>query len=162
MKEKITSVFIKGKLWQDGYGNTYHQSVIHANGRLLAVSPVQYGYGNMFEYTALDVLVDLQLLEVHQAKTTAWFLEKFFGVHVYTDTEHVKKRDFSKPYTVPSNVEKFAPFSLGATVPDTLETTSEAFKDGARYALEAIEEIYGEGVTDTDIWADFFPSEEVN
>ena len=36
---------------------------------------------------------------------------------------------------------------------------TESFKDGARYALARLEEVFGEEVMDTDIWAEFFNRE---
>jgi len=36
----------------------------------------------------------------------------------------------------------------------------EAFKDGVRYALEYLrDEVYGDGVTETDIWKEHFGEE---
>ena len=34
------------------------------------------------------------------------------------------------------------------------------FKDGVRYALEELRSIYGEGVEETDIWAEYMNEEE--
>ena len=37
------------------------------------------------------------------------------------------------------------------------EAIGEAFADGVKYALEYLrDEVYGDGVMDTDIWSDFF------
>lgn len=34
------------------------------------------------------------------------------------------------------------------------------FEAGVKYALEYLEEVYGPGLRDTDIWQEFFPEEE--
>lgn len=37
----------------------------------------------------------------------------------------------------------------------------EAFVEGAKYILEYMrDEVYGDGVTETDVWADFFGDED--
>ena len=36
---------------------------------------------------------------------------------------------------------------------------NEAFKDGVRYALQRLEEVFGEEVTETDLWSEYNPTE---
>lgn len=36
------------------------------------------------------------------------------------------------------------------------EAIGEAFTDGVKYALESLEEVYGEGIMDTDLWIEYF------
>lgn len=37
------------------------------------------------------------------------------------------------------------------------DTPADTFKDGVKYALEYLrDEVYGEAITETDIWHDFF------
>lgn len=51
---------------------------------------------------------------------------------------------------------------------DTIVTMNElekikqdAFNEGARYAIEYFrDEVYGDGVMETDLWADFFGDED--
>lgn len=46
---------------------------------------------------------------------------------------------------------------------NTCQICTKAFAEGARYAIEYFrDEVYGDGVMDTDIWADYFdaPDEE--
>ena len=51
---------------------------------------------------------------------------------------------------------------------DTIDTMNEleklkqeAFVEGAKYILEYMrDEVYGDGVTETDVWADFFGDED--
>ena len=44
---------------------------------------------------------------------------------------------------------------------DLDKLTQDAFANGARYALEYLrDEVYGDGVMETDIWADFFGDED--
>jgi hypothetical protein len=35
----------------------------------------------------------------------------------------------------------------------------EAFQEGVRYALEYLRAVYGEGIEQTDIWADYMKEE---
>jgi hypothetical protein len=37
---------------------------------------------------------------------------------------------------------------------------SEKFKEGVRYALEELRSVYGEGVEETDIWAEYMSEGE--
>ena len=36
------------------------------------------------------------------------------------------------------------------------EAIGEAFIDGVKYALEYLEDVYGDGLMETDIWKDYF------
>lgn len=37
-----------------------------------------------------------------------------------------------------------------------------SFQEGARYVLEYLRDVYGEGIEETDIWADYMSDEEEN
>ena len=44
---------------------------------------------------------------------------------------------------------------------DLDKMTQDAFADGARYVLEYLrDEVYGDGVTETDVWQEFFGEED--
>jgi len=45
-----------GKLWADTNGNTYHTAEIYLNGAFFGKSPVTYGYGRQYAWTALKML----------------------------------------------------------------------------------------------------------
>lgn len=36
----------------------------------------------------------------------------------------------------------------------------DAFNDGVKYALESLEEVYGEGLKETSLWIEYFGEEE--
>lgn len=55
--------------------------------------------------------------------------------------------------------------SVGQDTIDTMneieKLKQEAFIEGAKYAIEYFrDEVYGDGVMETDIWADFFGDED--
>lgn len=54
--KKIETLVIRGRRWfQKLYGNTYHTVTVVVNGRILK-SSIQYGYGNQYLVTAVDLL----------------------------------------------------------------------------------------------------------
>lgn len=54
--KKIETLVIRGRRWfQKLYGNTYHTVIIVVNGHILK-SSIQYGYGNQYLVTAVDLL----------------------------------------------------------------------------------------------------------
>ena len=54
--KKIETLVIRGRRWfQKLYGNTYHTVTVVVNGRALK-SSIQYGYGNQYLVTAVDLL----------------------------------------------------------------------------------------------------------
>lgn len=57
-KKPYNHVSIIGKRWNDSYGNTYHTSEVYVDGSLVEKSDVVYGYGDQFEETAKDILVE--------------------------------------------------------------------------------------------------------
>lgn len=62
---EITSILVIGRRWfQKSYGNTYHTFEIHLNGTFLYRSDPVYGYGDQFEFNALDFLVSRGYLDV--------------------------------------------------------------------------------------------------
>lgn len=36
----------------------------------------------------------------------------------------------------------------------------DSFQEGARYVLEYLRDVYGDGIEETDIWADYMSDEE--
>lgn len=55
--------------------------------------------------------------------------------------------------------------SVGKDTIDTMndldKMTQDAFNEGAKYILEYMrDEVYGDGVMETDVWADFFGDED--
>lgn len=47
------------------------------------------------------------------------------------------------------------------TMTDELLTRikGDSFQEGVRYALDYLREVYGEGIEETDIWADYMDEE---
>ena len=55
MAKKIKSIRFVGARWtQKTYGNTYHKVKVYVNGRLIATSPIKYGYGSQYVVTVKE------------------------------------------------------------------------------------------------------------
>lgn len=55
----IADIYILGRRWfQKTYGNTYHSVTIRVKNIEVAYIPFTYGFGNQFEVTAKDWLVE--------------------------------------------------------------------------------------------------------
>jgi hypothetical protein len=48
-----------------------------------------------------------------------------------------------------------------ALAKDIQRRNTQSYKEGVRYALDYLREVYGEGIEETDIWADYM-NEETN
>ena len=44
---------------------------------------------------------------------------------------------------------------IQATAAELQKQTAMAYAEGVRYALDYLREVYGEGIEQTDIWAEF-------
>lgn len=49
-------VFILGRLWRDGNGNTYHSTTVHFSDGTADIVPFRYGYRNHYPQTAAEML----------------------------------------------------------------------------------------------------------
>lgn len=57
INQPINIVCIHGKRWFDRVnGNTYHTVTVSVNGEYIGKSSRQYGYGDSYQQTALDML----------------------------------------------------------------------------------------------------------
>jgi hypothetical protein len=99
----IKSLLIEGRLWFDKtYGNTYHAVRIQANGQIIGQVPMTYGYGDMWQYTALDWLKNYGL--VSQDVGSVYELRKYTDIYLtVTDT---LKRELWKAETVENKYSK--------------------------------------------------------
>ena len=103
LNKNIKSLFIEGRLWFDKtYGNTYHAVRIQANGQVIGQVPMTYGYGDMWQYTALDWLKSKGL--VSEEVRSIYELRKQAEVYI-TATESLK-RDLWKAETVDQQYSK--------------------------------------------------------
>ena len=69
MAKKNKSIRFVGARWiQKTYGNTYHKVKVYVNGRLIATSPVTYGYGNEYIYTGKRILKDKLMTQLSVRK----------------------------------------------------------------------------------------------
>ena len=99
----IKSLFIEGRLWFDKInGNTYHAVRIQANGQIIGQVPMTYGYGDMWQYTALDWLKDKGL--VSQEVRSIYELREH--AEVYMTATDTLKRDLWKAETVNEKFSK--------------------------------------------------------
>jgi hypothetical protein len=103
LNKNIKSLFIEGRLWFDKtYGNTYHAVRIQANGQVIGQVPMTYGYGDMWQYTALDWLKSKGL--VSEEVRSIYELRKHSEVYI-TATETLK-RDLWKAETIDQQYSK--------------------------------------------------------
>ncbi len=67
------SITIIGRRWFDRVnGNTYHSCECLINGQPVANVPFSYGYGNQYEYSAMNKLAELGYLPGYDSQTVAW------------------------------------------------------------------------------------------
>jgi hypothetical protein len=45
-------------------------------------------------------------------------------------------------------------------VSNASKVKGDSFQEGARYVLEYLHDVYGEGIEETDVWADYMDDEE--
>ena len=103
LNKNIKSLFIEGRLWFDKInGNTYHAVRIQANGQVIGQVPMTYGYGDMWQYTALDWLKSKGLAS--QEVRSIYELRKHAEVYI-TATETLK-RDLWKAETIDQQYSK--------------------------------------------------------
>jgi hypothetical protein len=58
------NIMVLGRRWhQKTYGNTYHTSEVWVDGEWIGKSGIKYGYDDMYEITAIDILMDNGLMK---------------------------------------------------------------------------------------------------
>lgn len=103
LQPNINSLLIEGRLWFDKVnGNTYHAVRIQANGQVIGIIPMTYGYGDMWQYTALEWLQKKGLVseEVRSIYELAIYAD------VYKTVTETLKRDLWKAETVEQQYSK--------------------------------------------------------
>jgi hypothetical protein len=66
---KIDSIHVVGRRWfQRTYGNTYHVADIYVNDKLVHTTPMEYGYGDQFQWTAAQWLEDNGYIKRERSK----------------------------------------------------------------------------------------------
>lgn len=99
----IKSLFIEGRLWFDkSGGNTYHALRIQANGKVIGYVPMTYGYGDQWQYTALEWLKSFGL--VSKDIRNVYELRKL--TEIYFASEYTLKRELWKAETVEEKYSK--------------------------------------------------------
>jgi hypothetical protein len=99
----IKSLFIEGRLWFDKInGNTYHAVRIQANGQVIGQVPKTYGYGDMWQYTALEWLKNKGL--VSEEVRSIYELREH--AEVYISATETLKRDLWKAETIEQQYTK--------------------------------------------------------
>lgn len=100
----MKSITILGRKWRDKVnGNTYHSARVFIDGNLVCCVPFQYGYGNQFEWNAIDALERTKRFKgERQRKVSAdrqncesgWsWLRDRLGLGYVVDCADVLKRD---------------------------------------------------------------------
>lgn len=101
---KAKSVTILGRRWFDKVnGNTYHSARVFVDGKLVALVPYQYGYGNMYEWNAVAALSEAKVFKGKQARREdperqhcepGWqWLRDRLGLNYLVDVADCKKRE---------------------------------------------------------------------
>ena len=95
--KKGDQVYIYGKTWfQKSYGNTYHITKVYVNNEIVGISEIQYGYGEQYVQTGMDILWN-NFLPPYKWKMnySSWRL-KDFGIKIQTEeTEVTRERDLN-------------------------------------------------------------------
>ena len=92
----MKSVFVESRSYFDkSGGNSYFSARVSVNGKVVAVLPFQYGYGNQYEYEAMRVLADLELIPIEYATRPIWKLEEL-GADVYLTNAYWNKSDVKR------------------------------------------------------------------
>jgi len=87
MKSTITII---GKRWFDKVnGNTYHSTRVHFNGKEIGYVPFEYGYGNHWEWTGLELLKKFK--KQFEKYSCLWNLQKKYNL--VTSVSDGLKRD---------------------------------------------------------------------
>lgn len=102
---KPKKIQVYGRRWMDMYGNTYHSVEVFVNfGMPATVANTEsfydgfnYGYGNYFEYTALNLLKNNGILPIVikraiDSGTPPWKLFKEQGIKYETFVKDVKRK----------------------------------------------------------------------
>tara|TARA_R110002124_G_scaffold212856_2_gene378931 strand:+ start:9688 stop:11475 length:1788 start_codon:yes stop_codon:yes gene_type:complete len=95
--KKGDQVYIYGKTWfQKSYGNTYHITKVYVNNEIVGISEIQYGYGEQYVQTGMDILWN-NFLPPYKWKMnySSWRL-KDFGIKIQTEeTEVTRERELN-------------------------------------------------------------------
>jgi hypothetical protein len=103
--QKPKSIQTYGRRWTDMYGNTYHSVEVFVNfGSPITVANTvkfsdnfTYGYGNQYEYTALELLKNNGILPIvikraQENWTPIWKLMKQQNIKYSTFVQDVKRK----------------------------------------------------------------------
>lgn len=85
------SVLVVGKRWFDRInGNTYHSVSVYVNGRFLDEEPFEYGYGDAYQQTALDLLHKHGMFKEYSA---LWQIKNLGVNYAYEVADVSRKKD---------------------------------------------------------------------
>lgn len=95
---KLESITVVGRRWFDRtYGNTYHTASIYVNGKLVHTTPMHYGYGNQYLWTAFGWLEEegyLALERYTHSRESPWDAAERLGFELeYYANDVKRKRD---------------------------------------------------------------------
>jgi len=96
----IESLFIEARCWFDKtYGNTYHSVRLTANGLPIGQVGFTYGYGQMWQYTALEYLKKFGLVD----DAVKYWYQMPKSWTIYTAETYGKKNEMFKELTTEQN-----------------------------------------------------------
>lgn len=107
MHTKIRTIDIVGVEWfQKTYGNSYHAVRVSVNGEHVYTSPMTYGYGEQYIYTALGALRELgyPIPPNRELVPRAWAREN--GIELDAYIREVKTQKALKEFAAPATMAK--------------------------------------------------------
>ena len=85
---------IKGKLWQDSNGNSYHVAQVEVNGTRIHTTPITYGYGSAYLQTAKVWLQTnhVSFINLEGRMQSLWEYCEECAIAFSCDSEYVKRK----------------------------------------------------------------------
>jgi hypothetical protein len=99
MKKRIRrSVFVEARCWFDKTGgNSYFSARVWVDGKIVALLPFQYGYGNQYLYEANDELIKLGYIAEEFKGRPLWLgTREALGVDMYYSEAYGLKKEMFK------------------------------------------------------------------
>lgn len=88
--KRNSTVTVIGRRWFDRInGNTYHSCTVHVNGDEVGHEPFEYGYGNQWEHTGLELLK--KAFKIPDDVTALWKLKEH-GINLVTTCTDVQRK----------------------------------------------------------------------
>jgi len=95
---KIKSIEMYGKRWVDSYGNTYHNTKVYVDDKLVGITPTQYGYGDQYTQSGFALLKSKGYFKRTKPEDLGWRAMEKKKIKFIKKARDVKrKRDLENP-----------------------------------------------------------------